>query len=355
MKNMIRNTLTAIKNKWLINLISCVLLALLFVSEINLYYTLYYNAFIVQERYRSNLSDSTYSFALNESIDQKTFKAFLDSLSGDLSEYEDVVIASPISDSEEGMTREIICFYGGISLLHDFKSSLDHTRLNNSAFESGAVLGTNGLILSDNYQLNGKTYKLIQQISDLNAYVSSEEPLFCSDKEYFDFTDNVSRVIFEYKRSLSIAEYNALNKAVNDYASVTSATKPETSSERAMYTIGELSGPLMAAFIVMIIVTTCVVPIVRYCLWLRRYEFRSYRVCGADTSYITLCEVCHVCILGIISIIFGVLISCSMMAVKGFWVMMLIAIVLFILRLVTEVLIAGSGKGNVLEVNERWR
>ena len=68
-----------------------------------------------------------------------------------------------------------------------------------------------------------------------------------------------------------------------------------------------------------------------------------------------MCEVCHVSILGFFAILIGVVISCSMMAVKGFWVMMLIAIVLFILRLVTEVLIAGSGKGNVLEVNERWR
>ena len=348
---MVKATITAIKSKWLINLVACVILALLFVAEVNMYYMVYYNAFLVDDKHRTEYTDSTYSFAFKDHVGN----ADLDLLTDNISGYENVIISGKLPDDIDGASRELICFYGGISPIHDFRSELTHEKFNEDLFEQGDLLATDSYVFYDECELNGKKYRLIQKVSGLMDYAYSDVPLFCSTDEYFKISDDIYRITFEYNAPLSNSELDQLVNTVSSRLNIDSVIFPESVNERALETIRLNYGSLFLCCIVMIVITTCVIPIIRYCLWLRRYEFRSYRVCGADASYITFCEVSHVAVLGIMAVILGCIFSIQTLFTEGFWIMLLITIALFILRLLAEILISGKSNENIVEVNERWR
>ena len=348
---MVKATLTAIKAKWLINLTACIILALLFVAEVNLYYMVYYNAYLVDEKHRTDFTDSTYSFSFIGQVCKDDLDILTDSISG----YENIIISGRLPNDVDGASRELICFYGGISSIHDFRSELTHEKFNESLFEQRDVLATDSYVFYDECELNGKMYKLIQKVKGLTDYAYSDVPLFCSTEEYFNITDDIYRITFEYNAPLSNSELDQLVNTVSSRHNIDSVIFPESVNERALETIRLNYGSLFLCFIVMIVITTCVIPIIRYCLWLRRYEFRSYRVCGADASYITFCEVSHVAILGLLAVILGCIISIKTLFTEGFWIMLLITVALFILRLLAEILISGKSNENIVEVNERWR
>ena len=351
---MIRATFSAIKSKWLINITACVLLALLFAAEVNMYYMVYYNSYLIDEKHRTDFTDSTYSFVFKGQAGKGDLDYVLDSLSGSVSHYENIIISGKLPDDDEG-SREIISFYGGISSVHDFRSALTHERFSDNLFDQGDVLVTDTYLFSDEYKLNDKNYKLIQRVSGLSDYAYSDIPLFCSQEEFFKITDSIYRITFEYNSTLSSSDFDKLLNTISSRLTIDSMILPQTANERAVETIMLNYGSLFFCFIVMIVITTCVIPIIRYCLWLRRYEFRSYRVCGADASYITFCEVSHVAILGIMAVILGCIFSIQTLFTEGFWIMLLITIALFILRLLAEILISGKSNENIVEVNERWR
>ncbi len=352
---MIKSTLSAIRSNLFINVIACILLAMLFVAEVNLYYTIYYNEFVVQERLRTNLSDYSYTYIFSDLIGKDDLDDIVKSVSGSGINYEDIVVAGILPEDEEGNSRELLCFYGGISNLHDFRSKMSHERFNDDLFERGDVLVTTNVILCDEYELNGKNYRLVQQVEGLASYGQAMFSLFCSSNEFFNVSEGVYRITFEFKAPIAPSDYDILNDAVSSKANIYNELKPSTSAGRAIETIGLSYSNIIKVFIIMVIVTTCVIPIIRYCLWLRRYEFRSYRVCGADASYITFCEVSHVAILGIMAVILGCIFSIQTLFTEGFWIMLLITIALFILRLLAEILISGKSNENIVEVNERWR
>ncbi len=351
---MLKATLTAITSKWIINLTACVLLAMLFAAEINIYYTIYFNDYVVQERLRTNLSDNCYTFLLSDTINKDVVDEILKTVSKEVP-FEDVVIGHKIPDDDDGNSREIMCFYDGISILHDFRSDMSHEKFNDKTFDKGNVLVTNNIMLSDEYELNGEKYKLIQQVTSIGTYGQSMIPLFCSSDIYFKISDGVDNISFEFRKPLNVLDFNKIKSSVASHARIYKEIRPSTSAEKAIETIGINYQSIVLVFIIMIVVTTCVIPIIRYCLWLRRYEFRSYRVCGADASYITFCEVSHVAILGIMAVILGCIFSIQTLFTEGFWIMLLITIALFILRLLAEILISGKNNENIVEVNERWR
>lgn len=59
--------------------------------------------------------------------------------------------------------------------------------------------------------------------------------------------------------------------------------------------------------------------------------------------------------IGIIAIIIGMLLLWRSIQTRGFGVMIVIGIVIFILRILIEVMIDSKETSRIIEVNERWR
>jgi len=349
----ISSTFTAIKQNIIINAIAALLLAFLFYTELNLCHYFYYDWSVIKARENIDFSGSTYSFILDTPIDRYKLERLMNDYTGTLPQYEDVVITDRINESEH--STDLVAFYDGISIFHRFVSFDSNERLTDKVLSSGNVIGSNESGEEPTRVINGKSYRLVRQVTNLKAYADWSEVLCCSYEEFFKITDNVDKICFEYQNALSKSEINELEKCIEKYATIKAHIIPDSEIQESINTIGNIIYPIVEVFLVMAVVSTCVLPIIRYCLMKRHHEFRSYRMCGASNRFIVSCEITHVLVIGISSMLLGILLSLNNFKTRGFWLMLLLCVILFLLRLLIEVLIDSRASYATTEVNKKWR
>ena len=355
--NIVKITMSAIKNRFLINAVAILLLSLLFCAELSLYHYFYYDYVVVQARYRTDFSRSTYTFEFAEPLEPEQIDTIIKNLPDPLGQYEDIVLCNMSQDGED-IGINMICYYDGMSPLHDLKSDDSSQVVNNDIIETQNLVATNDFDAVGSVEINGSKYRLIQYVKGLNGYVNEGIPttvLLCSKQVFMNGTDGIDKVFFEYRSPLSNNESDSLIRYIETYANVKNSIIPQGDISDTVDAIGNIYEGIIEAILVMFIITTCVLPIIRYCLWKRHHEFRSYRMCGADQSFIVTCEMAHILILGLGAVAAGTLLSAKYIQTRGFWLLYIIGVVVFILRLLIEVMIDSRSSSKIMEVNKKWK
>lgn len=347
-----KSALIAIKNDWVINGITVILLTLLFCSEISMYHYIYYRSTVIEQRNNTNIAASTYIVSFNEPISKEHLDQLLNGIPKDVSTYEDIVIRYRMKEAT--ISTDLICFYKGISNLHEFKSNITKEKLTDKLMSSGNIIGIPDIDISDRKVIEGKEYRLVQNIQALSYYADNSEVFCCSPAVFWVLSQKIDRIYFEYKNPLKNQDIETLKKYIEQFGAIR-FNKPDIEFVKTVKTVEDVAIELVEIIIIMFIVTTCVIPIVRYCLWKRHYELASYRICGANQSFIRTSELLHVGMIGIIAIIIGMLLLWRSIQTRGFGVMIVIGIVIFILRILIEVMIDSKETSRIIEVNERWR
>lgn len=165
----IKSTLSAIRKDWLINLIAIILLSLLFSSELSMYHYLYYRHSVIEERNNTNFAASTYIATFKTPIDRIKLDKLLENIPENLGIYEDVVIRYRLK--EDAISTDLICFYKGMSILHDFRSSDTNERFTDKLMANESVMGTSSFDINNKTSINGKVYRLVQDIQDRKSVV----------------------------------------------------------------------------------------------------------------------------------------------------------------------------------------
>ena len=348
----IKSTLSAIRKDWLINLIAIILLSLLFSSELSMYHYLYYRHSVIEVRNNTNLAASTYVVTLKNSIDRKKLDTLLEHMPDNVKGYEDIAICYRMN--EDVISTDLICFYKGMSKLHDFRSTETNERLTDKLMITESVMGTVSIDINNKMSINGKEYRLVQCIQDLNFYADMSDVFCCSSSAFWTIADKVDRIYFEYRTPLDNKETDALKRYINQLGDV-DFKEPDIEFVKTVKTVEDIAIELVEIILFMFLITTCVLPIIRYCLWKRHSEFAAFRVCGADQSFISKCELVHVLILGMISVFLGTIIMWNSIQTRGFWMLMVICIFMFNIRVLIEVIIDSRSSSNIAEVNKKWR
>ncbi len=348
--NPFKSTMAAISHNFFINVMTVLLLSMLFYSELNLYHYCYYSYTVIKARQQTDFSRSTYTFEFKHPMDLLTLDSALKQIPAGLRDYEDIVVLKRITTGGEANTA-LISFYKGMSPLHSFVSDHSSEMITENLLDSQRILATNEFGMSSTLQLNEDTFRIIQNVHGLNSYVPDHEydtppVILCGSPDvYNDNASDVDVLFIEYRTPLTDDEASILCDFWGNYSDIT-ATKPTPGIVDSLDTIKGVSFELVEIFLTMFIVTACVLPIIRYCLWKRVYEFTSYRICGASRSFVFLCKMLHVIILGSLAVAIGVLLSWTDLRTRGFWVMMIISVFIFIARLLLEVMI--------VEENKKW-
>jgi len=348
----VRSTLSAIRKDWLINIVAIMLLSLLFCSELSLYHYMYYRSYVIDERNNTNLAASTYTVSFEDPVSRDMLDRILNGMPGTCGMFEDVAIRHRMVD--DVISTDLISFYHGMSPLHDFRSEDTGEKFTNQLMESENVIGTVDIDINETKVIEGKEYRLVQCIRDLNYYSDRSEVFCCSESEFWRLSDKVDRLYIEYRMPLSGNETMELKQYLRQFGNITFQT-PDVEFVRSVKTVSDIAIELVEIIIVMFIITTCVLPIIRYCLWKRHYEFASYRICGADQSFIISCELTHVLFLGLISVIIGTLLIWGSIQTRGFWLLLIAGILIFLLRILLEVVIDSRSSSKIMEVNKKWR
>lgn len=348
----LRSTLSAIKKDWLLNLVVIGLLSLLFCSELSMYHYLYYRSTVIEERSNTNLAASTYTVTFGNPIDKDTLDKLLTDIPDNVKMYEDIVLRYRMA--EDVISTDLICFYKGMSVLHDLRSEETKERFTDKLMSSEDVIGIMSLDINDKMEIKGKEYRIVQEIRDLNYYADRSEVLCCSSSEFWRIADATDRIYFEYRAPLDNQRSAELKQYVEQFGKVVYKT-PDVEFVKTVKTVKDISVELVEIILIMFLITTCVLPIIRYCLWKRHYEFASFRICGADQSFIRSCELIHVLILGVTAVLIGTLLIWNSIQTRGFWILLITGIVIFMLRILLEVVIDSRSSSKIMEVNKKWR
>ncbi len=355
-----KSTLMALKHNVIINSLAIVLLSLLFYSELSLYHYYYYSYTVVKERQNTDFSKSMYTFELSKEVSFGELDDLLDGMPSELRNYEDIVIRKPLMSDDESNT-DIICFYNGMSPLHSFKSSISAEIITNEILESQEVLASNDINLSNKMRIGNETYRVIQGIPGLSTYIfnpSGNKPtvVLCGSNDTFSAYSNGTDIIcIEYKSPLVPSMVNRLQSYFYNKVDVKSFVEPIDEITDSVDTIRNITFEIVEIILAMFIITTCVLPIIRYCLWKRYYEFSAYRMCGASHSYVQACKLMHTFILGTGAVIIGILLSWKSLQTRGFWLVLLLCIFIFYFRILLEVIIDNKSSTNQMEENKVWR
>lgn len=365
----LRLTISAVKNDIVINIIASILLSLLFFSEVSLYHFFYYNYDVVERRRTTDFTNATYSVSYEEKLSFDKLDELLDEMGRNIKNYEDVVVNSEII-SDAYQSSELICFYKGISPLHRFRSELSSDILNDKVLNTGNVVGTNELgffhddengtgdaELDSTYVIKGKKYRTIcvHKLVNYQTPYKAEHVICMSATEFKKYSDGVYTIHFEYVEPLSSGSVNELKSYLGKYGTVKEFIVPASEVTKSVETIGQIAEYVIGIAVAMFVVTTCVLPIISYCLWKRRFEFASYRMCGASQGFISRCELIHVLLLGITAVILGTVLSYKNLQTKGFWLMLSFCTVIFLIRILIEAYIKSRASANVMEVKKKWR
>jgi len=359
-------TLLAIKNSIGIHIAAVILLSLLFFSEVNLYHYFLMSSINHNDINSSSLANSSYTFDLTSGMNQNDLE-ILDKELSDLYIYEDIVITGCQMTNEEIKKENpsagndddlvVISFYPSISKLHNFKSFETNERY--SANKNDDIIGMRiGHVFTDNCcVIEGKEYKVVRAIYGFNSYRYNDSwDVMCVPyNDFWDISSNCTRITIEFSKKLNDDQLDEVLELVRKRSNIDSIVSPQRSIDVSFSLIEDNTLNFIVVFIVMVVATTCILPIIKYCLWKRHYEFSSYRMCGADYSFIRTCEFIHVSIIGISSIILGTIISINKLNTDGFIIVLLLSSVLFFIRLFFEVLIDSNCSQNIMEVNRKWK
>jgi len=349
---MIKMTLVAIKQNILINVITLFLLSALFCAELSLYYYFYYSYSVIEARKNTNFQNSTYIIEFDNSITKNTVDEIIAGIPTEIKDYEDVVIRKRLVESDS--STDLICFYNGMSLLHDFKSDSTLEPINDRVFETEKVLGANEMYIKSSREFEGVKYRIIELVSGLTAYTSNSEVFCCSSDEFWRITSNIDRIYIEYKTPLNKKNIQYLQQYFETFTNKP-VISPSQEIERSIISISNISSYIIEVMLFMFIVTSCVIPIINYCIGKRHYEFSAYRMCGASQSFISYAEMFHILMLGTGSIIIGSVLLNFMFDTTGFWIIWLFTVVIFIVRQLLEALIDSKSSKNIVEVNKKWK
>lgn len=352
MMKTIRLTISAIRNNLFLNIVAVFLMSLLFFAEMGLYYYSYYKWSIIDVRNNTNFAESSYTFEFEKPLDRSRLDKMLSEYPDSIAKAEDTVISA---NDHSDDSSDYVCFYGGMSIIHDMRSKSLNQKFNDKKIEDGKSVGLARLSMDETVVLGGKKYNVIPDVEGLKAYGRRMFTYCLPDNEYFNVVSGAERIVFEYTGALNEHDYEDLKSYVEKSGKVVNVIKPKANTEKAAENIKSNLAFIALIALVMFLITPCILPVIQYCLSKRHYEFSSYRMCGATKMFIVRCELIQVLLLGIASVAIAAPLIYSFLNAPGFWVMCIVGIFIFLFRLLIEVFVDSKSSGNIMEVNKKWR